>query len=195
MKRTAAILGVSFFLAASSHAATDVTATGTLKASIGTTFKVQYYTPDANVLYTDTIPFTNIDPSKGYALPDRRSDNDGKSDVGLYCISSDNTTWYLKITISGGNLPGNKLKYWCSQPYIWNGTSSVKTDGAVNPNPPAWTPIPAGSAATIYTSGSNDTANAPWGTLVTLSFQVDTTGLVANTPYAVQVTYTMSTTP
>lgn len=176
-------------------AVTDQSTTTTASATVQDTFLAEFYKPDGTtVLYTDSIPFSNIDPNKTFALSDGRSVGDNKSDVGVYCISSIKATWYLKIGITAGNIPEGKLKYWVSQPYIWTGTQSIQTDGTVIPNPPAWTPIPVGKTAVIYQSGSSDTVNAPFGTLITLSFQLDPAGLTKGS-YAATITYTMATAP
>jgi hypothetical protein len=177
------------------YAATNKSISTRVSASVGTVFATKVYQPDGKgVLYSTTVPFLNVDPTKTFALPDQRSENDDKSDIGIYCVNGSNRTWYLKIGIAGGNLPPNKLKYYLGQPYIWKGSRSVSTDGVTMPNPPEWTPIPTGKSVTIYQSGASDTINAPQGTLLTLSFQLDPSGLVGGV-YMAQVTYTMTTQP
>lgn len=183
------------FFAAGGYAVTNQSVQTDVSVMVASTFKLQIYQPDGtHVLYSDTVPFTNINPAKSFALPDGRAENDGKSDVGVYCISADNKPWSLRIGVTGGNIPENKLKYYASQPYIWDGSTSTQTDGVIIPNPSAWTAVPIGAGAVIYTSGLKDTVNIPFGTLVTISFQLDPAGLTSG-PYTATVTYTMSTTP
>jgi hypothetical protein len=188
------ILAISAFLASPAHAA-DATRATDINISVTSAFKVEFYPPDGtHVVYSTSVPFTNIDPTQTFALADGRTVNDGKSDVGLYCISSDGSTWYLKIGISAGTIPPSKLKYYISQPYMWNGTTSVPTDGTVTPNPPAWTAIPKGSSTVVYQSGSMDRINTPFGTLITINYQLDTAGMSSGS-FTATVTYTMTTSP
>lgn len=182
-------------MGASAAEAADLSVSTDIKTTAEVAFKVAMYEPDGtHVLYSTTVPFTNIDPAATFALADGRTVNDGKSDVGLYCISSHGSPWYLKIGITAGNMPENKLKYYLGQPYIWNGTASVPTDGTITPNPPAWAAIPKGSGTVIYSSGSMDTVNAPFGTLATINFQLDPSGISSGN-YTATVTYTMTTSP
>jgi len=165
-----------------------------LNATVGSGFRIEFYQPDGtHILYSDTIPFSSIDPTETFALPDGRVPGDNKSDVGIYCLSNDPATWYLKMSITGGNIPDGKLKYYLSQPTLWDGTQSIVTDGRIFPDPPAWTPIPQGRDLTIYSSGSIDTINLPNGTLATLNFQLDPSGLNAGVSYSAVITYTMTT--
>ena len=175
--------------------AADVTKSTDITISVGTAFRIEFYPPDGtHVVYSTAVPFTNVDPASTFALPDGRAVNDGKSDVGLYCISSEGSTWYLKIGITAGNIPDNKLKYYLSQPTMWNGTTSVSTDGVTTPSPAAWAAIPKASSTVIYQSGSVDKVNTPFGTLATINFQLDTAGFSSGN-YTATVTYTMTTSP
>jgi hypothetical protein len=167
------------------------------KVSVSAIFRADCVPPNGtSIMFANTITFSNIDPNKSFALPDGRAVGDGKSDVGISCKSSGTAQWFLKIGITAGNMPDNKLKYYLSQPYIWDNEHgvSIQTNGTIIPDPPGWTPIPRNGTTTVYSSGTNDTSNIPLGTLLTLSFQVDTMGLTAGT-YSATVTYTMSTTP
>jgi len=188
------IIAMGMALTASPSAAVttiSVQATATLKSG----FRIEFYQPDGeHILYSATVPFSKFDPSATFALPDGRAPYDGKSDVGVYCMSNDPVTWYLKMSITAGTIPDGKLKYYLSQPTKWDGTQSVTTNGTIFPDPPEWTAIPKGTTKTIYRSGSNDTINSPFGTLATLNFQLDPSGLNAETTYSATITYTMTTT-
>lgn len=172
-----------------------VTASQQARATASSNFMAEFYQPDgAHIVYSTNVPFTNVDPTQSFILPDGRAVNDGKSDVGIYCKSNLNLTWYLKIGVTGGNLPDNKLKYYLSQPTVWDGSASITTNGAITPDPPDWTVIPKGMSTTIYQSGSNDTVNTPFGTLATINFQLDPEGIPGGTYMAI-VTYTVTTSP
>ena len=160
-----------------------VTATGV--------FSMEFYT-DANVIYSTAVPFSNVDPTKSLVYPNGRSEDDGKSDTGVACISNMGVPWYLKIqgVYSEGLFDGN-AKYYYSQP--WDRNTNQQTDGTLAGSV-EWTSIPT-EASTIYTSGSVDTVNTPFGTLSTFSFGVDPRGLSAERTYTVSVTYTMTTAP
>lgn len=175
--------------------ALDKSVSTTASVTIGGAFTASFKEPDGtHIMYSGTVPFTNIDPTKSYALPDQRSADDNKSDIGIVCVSADGKPWSLQIGINGGNLPDNSLKYYVSQPYIWTGSDSIQTNGTVIPDPPAWTPIPTGTSTAIYKSGTNDSNNTPFGTLITISFQLDPTGLKSGA-YTATVVYTMSSLP
>ena len=176
-------------------AATSTSATQQARASVTSAFRAEFFVPDgAHIVYDRLVPFTGVDPTKDFILPDTRAVNDGKSDIGIYCKSSLNIPWFIKIGITGGNLPADKLKFYMGQPTVWNGSASITTDGAVTPNPPDWTAIPKGTNMTIYQSGSNDTVNTPFGTLATINFQLDPEGILGGS-YTAIVTYTMTTSP
>lgn len=189
------ILSLIFLHIEAAGVVLEESVTTSATVTIDRVFRIESREPDGtSIVFSDSVPFLNINPKATYALPIGRSPNDGKSDIGINCVSTEGVTWYLKIGITGGNVPPNKLKYYVGQPYIWTGSKSMETDGAVIPSPPAWTPIPQGSNAVIYRSGDNDTSNMPYGTLVTVNYQLDTQGLVGG-QYTAVVTYTMTTTP
>lgn len=177
------------FCIAEASLSTDVS------VSISDTFQLEFFTPDgAHVMFSTSVPFSNIDPTETFALADGRTVNDNKSDVGVYCKSSQSSTWYLKIGMTGA-IPTGNLKYYLSQPtmYVKAIDQSIETNGAINPDPAAWSDIPNGSTKTIYASGTNDTVNTPFGTLATLNFQLIPGGLASGS-YAASVTYTATTT-
>jgi len=171
--------------------AMDSSASTTITVTASNIFSAGFYT-DPNVIYSTTIPFSNVDPSKSLVYPNARSEDDGKSDTGLVCISNVGVPWYLKLQASySAGLPKDSVKYYYSQP--WNRNTGNRADGTLT-NTEAWRPVPE-DPTTIYTSGSDDTVNAPFGTLSTFSFAVNPTGLASDRSYAVAVTYTMTTAP
>ncbi|MFC1577018.1 hypothetical protein ACFL3N_01625 [Candidatus Omnitrophota bacterium] len=173
----------------------DTSLATSVSASVGSAFKMEFYEPDGtSIMFSTSVPFSTIDPSETFALPDGREVGDNKSDVGIICKSSDSTAWYLKIGITAGNLPFGTLKYYLSQPTMWDGTSGVTTDGTIDPSPAGWSDIPVSSQKTVYSSGSIDTVNTPHGTLCTINFQINPQGLNADTAYNATVTYTITTT-
>ncbi|MBI5144379.1 MAG: hypothetical protein HZA30_04865 [Candidatus Omnitrophica bacterium] len=139
-----------------------------------------------------TIPWTNVDPSSNLVRPTGYSTT--KPDVGIICkYNGAATAWYLKMNFTSTTLSG-KIKKYMSQPTIWNGTSSVATNGAVAGGADTWQAIPS-TAATVYTSGANDKVNTPYGTFCGMNFALDPTGLATGTTYSGTITYTITTTP
>lgn len=171
--------------------ALDSSVSTTINLTATSIFSMEFYV-DQNVIYSTTVPFSNVDPAQTLVYPNARSENDGKSDTGVVCISNIGVPWHLKIQgrYSEG-LPENCLKFYYSQP--WNRNTGYQTAGGLTFNA-QWLPIPE-EGTTIYSSGSEDTVNPPFGTLSTFSFAVDPRGLSSERTYTVAVTYTMTTTP
>lgn len=183
---------VAVFLIAQSNAiALDSSLTTNVTVTATSIFSMEFYT-DASVIYSTAVPFSNVDPTKSLVYPNGRKEDDGKSDTGVVCISNMGVPWYLKMqgVYSEGLFAGN-AKYYYTQP--WDRNANQQTDGTLAGSV-EWTPIPTESS-NIYTSGSLDTVNTPFGTLSTFSFGVDPRGLSAERTYTVSVTYTMTTAP
>ncbi len=171
--------------------AVDETVSTSVNITASSIFSAEFYT-DQNVIYSTTSPFSNIDPTKSMVYPVGRAENDGKSDTGVVCVDNTGETWYLKIhgSFSEG-LPENSVLYYFSQP--WNRNTGAQTGGTLTYTT-GWRPLPK-EPATVYTSGSGDTVNTPFGTLSTFSFAVDPKGLEADHTYTISITYTMTNTP
>ncbi len=156
-----------------------------------TVFGIEFYTDD-KIIYSTAIPFSDVDPSKSIAYPNGRAEDDGKSDTGVVCITNVGAPWYFNIKADySEGLPEGSIKYYYSQP--WNRNTGYQTNGTLTNNV-EWRPLPK-EASTIYTSGSDDTVNAPFGTLSTFSFAVNPGGLSSGEVYTVAITYTMTTAP
>ena len=186
---------LSIILAASPllHGETKmVTAGGSATAEV--IFSLEFY-QDANVLYTTSIPFTNMDATSTHVMADGRQSGDGKNDTGLLCRTNTGKTWYFKV---GGNykppLPAGKVKYYFGRPWNrsfnppWGGASA---DGMLQTDPPQWVNLPAATNA-IYIAGPHDLSNLPGGTLCMFSFAMDPTGLDATIAYTCTITYTLT---
>lgn len=169
--------------------AVDKSLTTTVSVTTSVIFAMEFYT-DEKVIYSTTVPFSNIDPSQSMAYPNGREEDDGKSDTGVVCISNVGEPWYLKIqgTFSEG-LPKNSVKYYYSKP--WNRNSGQESDGTLANNI-EWRAVP-DTPATLYASGAGDEINTPFGTLSTFSFAVDPRSLSSDQVYTVSITYTMTT--
>ncbi len=171
--------------------AATVSDIGTMDAGVNDVFSIEFYT-DANVLHgAEGITFTNVDPTQTFCYSDGRSAGDGKSDTGVVCKTNMNMTWYLKMSASTGsqfNLAN--FKYYMGQP--WNRSANAPADGTLA-QPPNWYSIPT-AVTTMYTSGAIDKSNLPDGTLSTFSFAINPAGLLANTPYVIDISYTVATT-
>jgi len=167
--------------------AADQTETTAINATVNGIFSLAFYN-DANILYNSTVPFTSVNPTEALNLADGRSTGDGKSDVGLNCTSNSGLTWYLKVNVNAvSDLAGN-LKAYIGQPTNRNWGSAA--DGSLTYGD--WFVI-ATSAETVYTAGTADKTNTPEGTLATLSYALDGSGL-ADGSYTATVTYTLTET-
>ena len=185
-------LTIIICLVAASAFAVDQTKTSTVSATVGNIFSLAFYN-DANVVYNTSIPFSVVDPSSQYNYADGRAELDGKSDIGLVVITNFDLSWFLKIqpTDTTGNLSGaGKIGIYMSQPI--NRNTGGLASGALGQGE-AWFTLPV-SSHTLYSSAGADNNNTPFGTLATLNFKVDGTGLAPGA-YATSVTYTLTTTP
>ncbi|MFC1631341.1 hypothetical protein ACFL1I_00100 [Candidatus Omnitrophota bacterium] len=185
-----AIMAVAILAIAHNVYAQDQSLSTTVTGTVASIFSLEFYT-DANVLYSSTVPFTSVDPGDQYNYPDGRAEDDGKSDVGLLVTSNQSTPWYLKVGLTPGSELTSKLAYYMGQPYNRNwGTPS---DGSIGHGD--WFNIPSNIAPeTMYTAGTADQLNTPFGTLATLSFKIDGAGLSPGGK-TVSVTYTLTQTP
>ena len=191
--RSLRILALMILYLVLSHnaVALDASVSTTVNVTAASVFSMEFYT-DNNVVYSTVVPFSNVDPKLSIVYPNGRSEDDGKSDTGVTCISNIGDTWYLKIQGSySAGLPVNSVKYYYSQPI--NRNTGQQANGSLT-NIVEWRPIPA-EPSTMYTSGTDDTISAPFGTLSTFSFSLDPRGLSAGQTYTISVTYTMTTAP
>lgn len=175
-----------------SAARAATTITSDVNASVNITKSFEFYT-DPNVLFKESIPFTNVNPESRYNYPDGRAENDGKSDIGLVVIANSNTTWYLKIKAvdaAGDLVSKGNLAVYMGQPI--NRNTGGTSDGTLG-QPKDWFIISA-IYHTLYTSAGADNNNTPFGTLITLSFKVDGSGLKPG-PHVAVITYTLTDSP
>ena len=68
----------------------------TVSVTASTVFSMGFYI-DQNVIYSTTVPFSNVDPQESMVYPNGRAENDGKSDTGVVCIANIGDPWYLQI--------------------------------------------------------------------------------------------------
>jgi hypothetical protein len=171
--------------------ALDTNAATTLNISVQQAFAIEFYT-DSNVLYSSTVPFSNVDPTQSMVYADGRRVGDGKSDVGIICMSNAGVPWYLKIHVTSTEpLTADKVKYYVDQPY--NRNTGGRADGTLA-QPAKWYPFQL-SPTTIYSSGAQDQNNPPFGTLFTFNYALDPSGLEAGKAYSAAITYTLTTAP
>lgn len=171
--------------------AVDISSTTNVSISIQQAFSIQFYT-DSNVVYSTTVPFSSIDPSQSMVYPDGRKVNDGKSDVGIICLSNAGKTWYLKLSVqTTASLTADKMRYYMDQPY--NRNTGGRADGTLS-QPARWYPL-SSTPTTVYSSGAQDQSNLPFGTLVTFNYALDPSGLEAGQAYSAVITYTLTTAP
>ncbi len=176
-------------LSGSSRAAESTKAT-TVAISLQNIFSMEFYT-DPNIVYSTVVPFTNIDPEKSMVLADGRKDNDGKSDTAVVCRSNAGIVWYLKLHLTpAAPLTSDKVKYYIDQPY--NRNTGGRADGSLTQTA-NWYSFSI-APTTIYTSGTQDISNLPFGTLITFNFAIAPSGLEAGKSYSAAITYTLTTT-
>lgn len=185
----------------SSYAETKmVTASGGFDSL--TFFSLEFYL-DGSVLFTTSIPFTNMDPTSSHVMADGRAPYDGKNDTGLLCRINTGGIWYFKI--QGTPTPPftlDRIKYYLGQPWNrsyynylgpgheWEGRAA---DGELE-QPAAWYNIPS-SSTVVYTAGERDGDNLPGGTLCLFSFAINPGQLDASQTYNCGITYTLSVDP
>lgn len=173
-------------IAAESNTVTNIS------ISLQNIFSMEFYT-DSNVLFTDNVPFMNVDPNKSVVYPEGRQENDGKSDVGILCMSNLGRAWFLKVQLKPNSmdLPVDKVRYYVDQPY--NRNTGGRADGSLARSVQwyAFSETP----NTVYSSGASDQSNLPFGTLVTFNYSITPSGLTTGKAYSAVVTYTMTTTP
>ncbi|MFA6609725.1 MAG: hypothetical protein WCT15_02625 [Candidatus Omnitrophota bacterium] len=192
MLHIAAAALIFCFLCTASSFADTVTATADMVAGVTNVFSIEFYTSEpAKVLYSTSVPFTSMDPTKTFCYADGRSDSDGKSDVGILCRTNLGQVWYLKVNASTSSPDFNlaNFKYYLGQP--WNRTRNATADGTLS-QASAWNSIPT-SLTTLYTAGQFDKNNLAYGTLATFSFAINPAGMTAGRTYNITITYTMTT--
>ncbi len=198
MKRLAVVLTIIAMtgLAATIASAVppaDQSQTSTVTASVGNIFSLAFYNDD-NVIYNTSIPFSSVNPSSQYNYADTRAEFDNKSDVGLLVITNYDLPWYLKIQatdIAGTLASAGKIGLYMDQPINRN-IADTLASGSLGQGV-AWYTIPT-TIHTLYSSAGSDNNNTPYGTLATLNFKVDGTG-VAPGSHSASLTYTLTTTP
>jgi len=177
------------FLSFSALYAADTKSTSNVTISVQSVFSLEFYT-DANVLYSSTIPFTNVDPNESIAYPDGRFEDDGKSDAGVICRSNAGVPWQLKLHLEATPpLTPDKMRYYIGQPF--NRNTGEQADGTLSRSPD-WYPFQS-TPTTVYTAGFKDQSNLPFGTLATISYSLIPTGLDAGQGYSADIVYTMTT--
>jgi len=177
----------------SAFAATTATQGATV--SIASVLSVEIdATAGATAFGAGTIPWTSVTPGSNLVYP-TGGHITGKSDVGI--ILKNNTTltsWQLKMQQVSANGLNGKIKFYLAQPTM-NGSATNGT--LAYPTPAAgadWPVIPA-AATTVYTSGTADKTNVPYGTYCGFSYALDPAGLLTGTAYTGTITYTITTTP
>ena len=64
--------------------ALDSSLSTTVNVTAASAFSMEFYT-DQNVIYSTTVPFSNVDPTESLVYPNGRAEDDGKSDTGGNC--------------------------------------------------------------------------------------------------------------
>ena len=155
-------------------------------------FTLEFYDREPDkYLYTDRIPFTNMDPTQTWVMADRRRTGDGKNDLGLLCKTNLGQRWYLKIQGRPNDFFLSKIQYGFWQP--WNLSLAQSSNGSLSEGWQALTANP----TTIYTAGSNDLFNlgleGQEGTLCGFSFAIDPSKLDPSRVHQCTIQFTLTT--
>ncbi len=182
-------------------------------ASVDGTFSVEFYPrpglddPDANIQFPSggPITFTNVDPTETIVYPDGRAEGDGKSDVGILCLSNTGEQFYLKIHMTSATVDDDNLIVYIPANVTYRNDGS--TLGGVQ-HSEGWYPLWKDSAHTVYQADSNHWNTIPWGTLMTFSFALVPSGKftpsqgqpcngepLSSGSHSATIYYTMTTTP
>ncbi len=203
------ILGGNYVFADESQISSLVT------ANVQNTFTVAFYprsgvdNPDPNIQFPSGGPilFTDVDPSETIVYPDGRAENDGKSDVGILCLSNIGQQFYLKIHMTSATIEDDNLVvYIPAKAYNRNQDPSEELGGVQHSE--GWYPLWKDTPHTVYMADSNHWNTLSWGTLLTFSFALIPSGQFTpdvgvpcnGTPlsagsHSATIYYTMSTTP
>ncbi|MDD5439851.1 MAG: hypothetical protein PHS37_06675 [Candidatus Omnitrophica bacterium] len=179
------VMGLFAMAIAVSANAADQTQQSTVNATVGGIFSLSFVTDDANVIHSNLIPFSNVDPSTSENYSDGHAE--GKTDVGLVCLSNHGSTWKLKVEMNGGSTLFHKLLFNMGQPTDRNTSSGASGSRTYGDD---WYEVPATSTV-LYTSGDYDKINTPYGVEATLTFKINGAGLVPGS-HTATVTYTMA---
>lgn len=189
MKKLFGILIMVVILGALATSASAVTTLSqNANVTLASVLSIEFATTTDSTFGSGTIPWTSVDPASSVVYPTGHLTT--KSDVGLICKYNGAGSWYAKMNLTTTNLTG-KLSRWISQPTNRNTTTA--TNGSVT-GLDSWVVIPA-VAATVYTSGLNDSLNTPLGTFIGVNYSLNPTGLATGTAYTGTITYTITTTP
>ena len=188
---------VAVMLVAQNAYSADSSVTSTVTATVSSVFSASFFNDATSMVYPTGGPlmWTNVNPAEGTIIkPD--GNHTGKSTLGVVCLSNINATWCLKVGVTSATLQG-KMKYYMSQPVDRN-TGGLASGGLGNGTPADgadWPLIGTTAAPTkVYTSGTGDKNNAPYGTLCSLTLGLNPTGLATGVSHTGTVTYTMTTT-
>ena len=183
-------------VSASAFALTTVSQSANV--SVAALLSVEFASATDTTFGSGTVPWTSVVADSAFIYPTGHVTT--KPDAGVICKSNGAATWYIKLGFSSANGLNGKISRYISGLGASNtGGVTNRNTGAVTPNgaiatPDAWTVIPT-TATTVYSSGANDTNNAPDGDGVWINYNLNPTGLVTGTAYTGTLTYTIATTP
>jgi len=180
---------ICLFLLSGPVMADTVTQPGQITFQGATTLSVALEGGTYSTFGAGTISWSNAVGSSNLIYATGHSSS--KSDIIVICqYNGTGTGWALKMNFTSSDALAGKMKFYMGQPTY----NSVSTNGTLGfPTPGGgqdWPFIP-GSAATIYTSGSNDKINTTNGTWCGISFAITPVGLAAGVQYSGVITYTI----
>lgn len=182
----ALVLTVALGIGSYAFAVELSTVTATVSATVTGDFEVKFYprsgidNADTNIVFpTGAITFPAITGTETMVYPQGRSENDGKSDIGVLCLSNlaNNVTtnrWGLKMKMTGNIPSDNIIVYIPEYAYNRNAPTGSNTLGGIQ-RAKGWYKVET-SDMLIYKADDNHLLTTQWGTLITFSFAVIPSG-------------------
>jgi hypothetical protein len=211
----ALVLAVVLGIVSYAFAVEPSTTTAIVSATVKGDFEVKFYprsgidNADTKIVFpTGAITFPAITGTETMVYPQGRSENDGKSDIGVLCLSNlaNNVTtnrWGLKMKMTGNIPSDNIIVYIPEFAYDRNITGSNTLGGIQRSK--GWYKVET-SDILIYKADDSHLLTTQWGTLMTFSFAIipsgkfmDGTRQVCNGPalpagsYSASIIFTMTT--
>jgi len=196
MKKIIVLTIMAMLVASAAYALTTVSQGAS--ATIGTAMSIEFASTTDTTFGGGNIVWAAVDPSAGSHIAPDSADRTGlptaKMDTAVICKYNNTQKWQLKMYINGGTLAG-KVRFYEAKP-VRGATAGNGTMYAGQPVPAGsnWPFIPTSDTA-IYTSGTNDTINTPFGSFCGISYALDPTGLSSGTTATGTINYTIVQVP
>lgn len=181
----ALVLAVALGITSYAFAGESSTATATVSATVNGNFEVKFYPrtgidkSDSKIVFpAGAITFPAITGTETVVYPQGRSESDGKSDIGVLCLSNlanevVANRWGLKMRMTG-NIPSDNLIVYIPEFAYDRNVTGTNTLGGVQKSE-GWYKVET-SDMLIYKADDYHLLTTPWGTLMTFSFAIIPSG-------------------